>query len=154
MIQKRREDWHVFWEEHYAMSLERFEPGKLHQVADVDGGEPVLLRARHFHTEPFSERDQRFPEMIVSRHQHARVAPTQRFQVPKRLENIDSVADIVKQNVIESLLAPEQTNEFFLVRKRDREIERRVSLFRDADDFLANVDSFCLGRLDRREQIP
>ena len=78
------------------MCLKRLEPGELQQVSNVRRGKPVLLDARHLHAEPFRNRHQWFPQMVIRGHQQSRTPPAERPQIPKRLEHIDRVADLVK----------------------------------------------------------
>ena len=99
------------------MCLKRLEPGELHQVSNVRRGKPVLFDARHLHAEPFRERHQWFPQTVVRGHQQSRTPPAERLQVLKRLEHIDCVADLVKQNVVKILVLTEKLEELFRVGK-------------------------------------
>ena len=57
--------------------------------------------------------------------------PAKRLQIPKRLEYIDRVADVVKQNVVEFLVLARKLEELFRVRENHCKIERWISFLSD-----------------------
>jgi hypothetical protein len=91
--------------------------------------------------------------MIVSDHQYAGMPPTKRLQIAQRLKDIDRVADIVKQDIIEFLLWFENSAELLLVRESHRKLKGRISLLCDFDNLRTNVNAFAFSRLDNGQKI-
>ena len=134
------------------MRLESFEAGELHQILNIRRGKPVLLRARDLHPSPLGKSDQRLPEMVIGRYQQTSVPPAKRPQIAQRLKHINRVADIVEEDVIEFLLRTENLPKLLLVRERDCEFERWISLLRDIHYLGADVDAFAVAWPDGSQE--
>src|SRR6266487_6460248 len=72
-VKETRQQRQIFRQKHDSMRLESFKTGEPQQVSDIGSGKPVLLGARHLHPNPLSKSNERFPEVVVSCYQHARV---------------------------------------------------------------------------------
>jgi len=70
------------------------------------------------------------------------VPQTKGSEVPQGLKHINGVADVAKENVIESLARLEHFPELVFVRESDCEVEGRISLSCDLQHLGANVDAF------------
>src|SRR5215469_1484208 len=92
--------------------------------------------------------------MVIRGHQQSRTAAAERFKILKRLEHIDRVADIVKEDVVKILVFAEKLQELFRVGKTNVKIEHWISFLRDLNYFAANVYPFRLTRIHRRQEHP
>ena len=135
------------------MRLESFKAGELQQVSDIADGKPVLLGAWHLHPDPFGKGNERFPKVVVSCYQHARVPLAKRPQISQRLKHIYGIADIVEENVVEFLVQIESLLELLLVWKGDREFKGWVSLLCDIHDLIADLDTFPTTRPDNGQEV-
>src|SRR4029079_7480629 len=109
---------------------------------------------RHLHAEPFRKRHQWFPQMVVRGYQQSRTPPTERLQIPKRLEHIDRVPDLVKQNVVEILVLAEKLEELLRVGKTNGKIERWISFLSNLNYLGANIYPLRSTRTYRGQQHP